>query len=94
MAIEVKCINKSERYNPHERIINIGGTNADGTRWKLSQPDAIAGIESGKWQFYVSRPKEDTVKVIVAVSPYGNKYLKTEADGDQPNNLLSLPECP
>jgi hypothetical protein len=23
-----------------------------------------------------------------------NKYLKTQADGDWPNNLLSLPECP
>ncbi|MDP8217161.1 MAG: DUF3892 domain-containing protein [Candidatus Theseobacter exili] len=33
------------------------------------------------------------VNVIVAVSKYGNKYLKTEADGEEPNNLLSLPEC-
>jgi hypothetical protein len=34
------------------------------------------------------------VRVIVAVSRYGNKYPKTEIDGDDPNNLLSLPECP
>ena len=33
------------------------------------------------------------VNVIVAVSRYGNKYLKTVADGEQPNNLLSLYEC-
>lgn len=33
------------------------------------------------------------VSVIVAVSRFGNKYLKTEADGEHPNNLLSLPEC-
>jgi len=32
--------------------------------------------------------------IIVAVSRFGNKYLKTEADGEQPDNLLSLPECP
>jgi hypothetical protein len=24
----------------------------------------------------------------------GNKYIKTEADGREPNNLLSLAECP
>ncbi len=30
----------------------------------------------------------------VETSRYGNKYLKTEADGEQPDNLLSLPECP
>lgn len=94
MAIQVTCINKSDRDNPWERITHIGGVNADGTRWRLTQPDAIAGIESGKWSFYVERPTGDRVKVIVAVSRHGNKYLKTEADGDQPNNLLSLPECP
>jgi hypothetical protein len=31
--------------------------------------------------------------VIVGTSRYGHKYLKTEADGEQPDNLLSLPEC-
>lgn len=90
----VQCINKSDRPNPHERIMNIGGVNADGSRWKVTQPNAIEGIESGKWQFYVERPAQDSVWVVVATSQYGNKYLKTQADGDQPNNLLSLPECP
>jgi hypothetical protein len=34
------------------------------------------------------------VWVKVEVSRYGHKYLKTEADGEGENNLLSLPECP
>jgi hypothetical protein len=41
----------------------------------------------------VERPAGDRVSVIVATSRFGNKYLKTTADGDQPNNLLSLPTC-
>lgn len=90
---QVKCVNKSDRYNPHERILFIGGLNADGTRWKLSQKRAIEGIESGKWSFFVSANSQ-SVSVIIAESKYGNKYLKTESDGEQPNNLLSLPECP
>ena len=89
---EVMCINKTDRFNPHERIRTIGGLNADGSSWKLTQEQAIDGIESGKWAFYV-KVSGHAVDVIIAVSRYGNKYLKTVSDGEQPNNLLSLPEC-
>lgn len=89
---EIKCINKSDRYNPHENIIAIGGVNEDGTNWKLSQNDAISAIESGRWSFYVWR-LGSKVDVIVAISRYGFKYLKTIADGEHTNNLLSLKEC-
>ncbi len=90
---QVQCIKKSDRKNPHERITHIGGINPSGTRWRITQEEAIAGIESGKWRFWVSAGGR-SVWVIVAVSAAGNKYLKTENDGEQPNNLLSLPECP
>jgi len=91
-SVEVKCIKKTNRTDPHERIHGIGGQNADGSRWYLPLNDAIAGIEAGKWNFYTSVAGK-SVWVVVA-SNNGHKYLKTEADGVHPNNLLSLPECP
>ena len=89
---QVMCINKTDRQSAHERISRIGGNNSDGTQWRLTLADAIAGIEAGKWSFYVSVGGK-SVWVIIATSAAGHKYLKTEADGEQPNNLLSLPEC-
>jgi hypothetical protein len=72
--VRISCINKSDRYNPHERILNVGGVNAGGTRWKLSESQAISDIKQGKWSFYVERPAGHRVAVIIAISRYGNEY--------------------
>ena len=87
---QIGCINKSDRSNPHTSIQNIGGIE-NGTRWKISEAQAIQNIESGLYSYFVNRGGE--VNVIVATRN-GKKYLKTVSDGETPDNLLSLPECP
>jgi hypothetical protein len=93
MAVRIECINKADRYNPDRHITHIGGRNSDGTPWKLSEEDAIQGMRQGKWTFFVHAGGR-TVNVVIARSAQGRDYLKTEADGYRPDNLLSLPECP
>ncbi|MGA7074217.1 DUF3892 domain-containing protein [Bradyrhizobium sp.] len=90
---EIKCINKRDRPNPHERITHVGGFG--NSRWKLAQKDAIDKIDRGEWSFYVALPGTNkSVWVEVATSRFGNKYLRTQGDDETRNNLLSLPECP
>jgi len=85
---QVTCINKRpSHYDPHERIQNIGGYG-----WKHSEADAIRWINAGSENYFVSAGGR-TVRVIVARHS-GREYLKTEADGYSPDNLLALPECP
>jgi hypothetical protein len=88
---EIKCVRKADRPNPHERITHVGGYVT--SHWLLTQEDAIGKIERREWDFY-TMVRGQRANVIVAVSRFGNKYLKTESDGEHPNNLLSLPECP
>ena len=91
MANRITCINKNPRNDPYNRIAHVGFLTAEGATGKISQEETIQYIERG-YIFYVEVGAR-RVSVIVARSRYGNKYIKTEADNDEPNNLLSLPEC-
>lgn len=90
--VQIHCINKTIRQDPHERIQYVGGINPDRTRWKMSQPDAIRAVKNGTYQFFVS-VGGNSVWVVIA-QHNGHDYLRTQSDGVQPDNLLSLPECP
>jgi hypothetical protein len=91
--VQVSCINKSARSEFHQRIWNLGGQNSDGSVWKLSESEAIAGIDARRWSFFVERAPGDDVDVVIA-SRLSARYLETTADGDSPDVLLALPECP
>jgi uncharacterized protein DUF3892 len=89
----VRCIKRADGPSPDERIARIGGTNSVGVNWRLTQAEAIFAIEARRWDFYVEQPTGRAVDVIVAMTGDGNKYIKTTADDEVPNNLLALPDC-
>ena len=89
---QICCIGRSAFLNHHQRLRMLGGVNPDGSRWKITEAAAIAGIEAGQWQFFISRAGQE-LDVLVATSRYGSKYLKTAEDGLQPESLLALLDC-
>jgi len=90
---QIQCVGRSDSMNHDRRIRCIGGVNADGARWQISEEAAIAGIEAGRWRFYLSRAGRD-IDIVVATSKYGSKYIKTaEDEGLHPEGLLTLPSC-
>ena len=84
-TLHVTCI-VPDQADPDRRIDAIGG---DGFQYRLD--DAIRKIELGTHAFWTTQNGR-SVWIVVAVRN-GRKYLKTEADGIEPNNLLALARC-
>ena len=70
-----------------QRIDAIGGF-----QWQHQIDAAIRNIETNVHTYW-TRVDGKRAGVIVAKRPNGRKYLKTTADGYEPNNLLALPRC-
>jgi hypothetical protein len=84
--LQVTCINKSDRQNPHERITHLGGPG-----FRYTEQDVIGFIKNHVHSFFV-HVGNNQVDVIIATH-MGREYLKTKNDGVRPDNLLSLAEC-
>ena len=84
--VRVTCINKQPRQNPYEGITHLGGHN-----WRWTRGEVIESIRNKTNSFHtqVSGNRGD---IGVVDGPNG-PYLRTYADGQWNDNLLSLPEC-
>jgi Protein of unknown function (DUF3892) len=88
----IHCVIRSRLVNHDRRLSFVGGVNLDGAHWRISEAEAIAAIEEGRWDFFTETAGR-LHPVVIAVSKYGQKYLKGASDGLQPESLLTLPEC-
>lgn len=89
--VQIQCV-KYEKANPHPRVRYVGGMNPDGTRWKMSEDEAVAGVKEGKWRFWTTGEKK-SVWVVTAKSASGREYLKAETDWVQPATLPLFRTC-
>ncbi|MDD5318632.1 MAG: DUF3892 domain-containing protein [Candidatus Pacebacteria bacterium] len=96
MAVRITCITKDggNHSNPHEAITSFGWVNEE-TRaaGKSSMREMIDFLEKQGGKAYVKDRYNNIAYIGVFVSSFGNKYLRTYADRQWTDNLLSLPEC-
>ncbi len=90
-SLQILTSTKDHRLDPYRTITHIGGLNPDGSPWSLSVAEAIHGIRSRQWEFYVLDPAGERTWVHVTVARDGHEYLKTLDDPGVPRRLLALP---
>jgi len=86
----VTCINKQPRNNPYQGITHLGGPGGGGWRWTRQQ--VIASIKDKSNTFYTQDQYGNRAYIGVVDDPDG-EYLRTHANGQWNDNLLSLDEC-
>ncbi|MFC5284347.1 DUF3892 domain-containing protein [Pedobacter alpinus] len=96
MAIRITCINKANgnHENPYVAISHLGWEDYNSTKkGKNTRVEIYNFLEHEGGMAYVEDFKGNKTKVVTAISPRGTKYVKTEANGTESDNLLSLKEC-
>jgi hypothetical protein len=90
---QVTCIRKHNRMSSHEHITHLG--NKTTSDWIWPREDVIRSIDHKTNTFYVLDPNNGKRSNVGIVRPTDGRalYLRTYADGDWNDNLLSLPEC-
>ena len=84
--VRVTCINKQPRQNTHEGITHLGGAG-----WRWTRQQVINSIQAKTNTFYtLEAGKRADIGVVRGTN---GDYLRTYADGQWNDNLLSLPEC-
>jgi hypothetical protein len=87
---QITCINKPDRFSPHEHISHIGNVT-----WRMSREEAVRRIDS-KQEAFFTIDKTTGRKVYIGVvrgDGFKAPYLRTHADGKWNDNLLALDEC-
>jgi hypothetical protein len=90
--VQVTCITKPHPQSPHEHITHVGNPAGN---WKWTREQVIASIEQKINTFFVIDRYTGKRSEVGVVRPAGRApFLRTYADGDWNDNLLSLDQCP
>ncbi|MEB2774681.1 DUF3892 domain-containing protein [Algoriphagus sp. D3-2-R+10] len=88
MAYQIK---KNTRGTFEGDLTHIGRVNGTGEKWTTSVHDAIDGIHSGLYEFYVVEHFEE---IDVHIIGDNEKSLTATGQGYRHNLLDDIPDCP
>ena len=90
--VRVTCITKPHPQSAHEHITHLGNP---AVPWKWTAEQVIASIDAKTNTFFVLDDRNNKRSNVAVVRPAGGRpYLRTHADADWNDNLLSLNQCP
>jgi hypothetical protein len=88
---QITCIVKPSPQSQHEHITHVGNAG----RWMWTREQVIESIDAKTNTFYVLDPANGRRADVGVVREAGKQpYLRTYADQQWNNNLLSLNQCP
>jgi hypothetical protein len=91
LTIRITAI-RLEGGTSHEHITDLWWTNpAAGKTGCSSRQQIVSWIENDDGKAYVDDGRGNRADVGVVIPRYGDKYLRTHADGKWTDNLLALP---
>ena len=92
--VQITCITKPNPQSSHEHITHVGNPTAS-TPWKWTREEVIHSIEAKTNTFYVIDSRSGKRANVGVFRAAGKApFLRTYADGDWNDNLLSLNQCP
>jgi hypothetical protein len=91
MAIRITAIRLTGGQS-HEHISRLWWTNpTDGKAGENTRSELVSWIEQEGGKAYVDDQRGNRANVLVVTPTFGQKYLRTYADGKWTDNLLALP---
>jgi hypothetical protein len=90
--LDVGCVKHDTAEDVDQVIQLVGGVwPGDGRPWKISDNDGVLMVDAGALELFITPSGQP---IHVSTSATGRRYLRSNPDDVNPDNLAQLPECP
>lgn len=89
--LRILCSKKLSKGTFEDEITHIGGVNSTGEKCNIAVKQAVEGIHSASFEFFIVEHSEE---INVRITGEIEKSLTANGQGYLHNLLLDLPDCP